>query len=365
MSPDINSLSSSASPSQAPEQPTQNPTSLPSRSRMSGAQESLRHHSPGRTLGNGTVTPPILSHSPQANSLAAAAALNSGLQNEERNPAHGSLRGTSTFERRRSSVRMSLSLNDPSLPAPGEMAISPASAARIPSLPLHGHQSPPSPTRHARAPSLGELHQELEQEQEAQVVRRHSTPHMHLCNSRANLLNQNRLLSMIRQQQAQITALQSQQSANSNAIDDSNPPSDTSRSQTPALRGSIPRSSSRQNSNVFPSHSPSPSLRPQQPSMALNTSVPSGDEFSSIGPSSAVSNASWRDESAFYQAETQNLTRENQMLKQRIRELERQISEVDGPTAVAANSPVIQSSLHTAPVLEADNMNLPSAAGDV
>lgn len=34
-----------------------------------------------------------------------------------------------------------------------------------------------------------------------------------------------------------------------------------------------------------------------------------------------------RDESAFYQAETQMLTRENQMLKQRIRELERQLSD--------------------------------------
>jgi hypothetical protein len=34
-------------------------------------------------------------------------------------------------------------------------------------------------------------------------------------------------------------------------------------------------------------------------------------------PSPATS----RDESAFYQAETQNLTRENQMLKLRIREL--------------------------------------------
>lgn len=33
------------------------------------------------------------------------------------------------------------------------------------------------------------------------------------------------------------------------------------------------------------------------------------------------SSVSTRDESAFYQAETQNLTRENQMLKQRIREL--------------------------------------------
>ena len=37
-----------------------------------------------------------------------------------------------------------------------------------------------------------------------------------------------------------------------------------------------------------------------------------GEEWSLGGP---------RDESAFYQAETQMLTRENQMLKQRIREL--------------------------------------------
>lgn len=42
-----------------------------------------------------------------------------------------------------------------------------------------------------------------------------------------------------------------------------------------------------------------------------------------------------RDESAFYQAETQMLTRENQMLRHRIRDLERQLSELgSGPGAV-------------------------------
>ena len=64
--------------------------------------------------------------------------------------------------RRRSSIRMNLNLNDPALPAPGEMQQSPPSRSRAP--------WPHSP-HHERAPSLGELHQELEYEQEGQVVR--------------------------------------------------------------------------------------------------------------------------------------------------------------------------------------------------
>jgi hypothetical protein len=102
--------------------------------------------------------------SPQTTSLAAAATLNAGLQNEERNPSSGSL--ARSWERRRSSVRMNLSLNDPSLPAPGEMAMSPGFRAHA----SNWSQSSSSPTRHTRQPSLGELHQELESEQEAQVV---------------------------------------------------------------------------------------------------------------------------------------------------------------------------------------------------
>jgi len=60
---------------------------------------------------------------------------------------------------------MNLQLNDPSVPSPGEMAgdisapVSPS--ARLSTADPH----------HSRAPSLGELHQELEAEQEAQVVR--------------------------------------------------------------------------------------------------------------------------------------------------------------------------------------------------
>ena len=57
---------------------------------------------------------------------------------------------------------MNLNLNDPGLPAPGELAMSPSSRSR-------SGQWPHSP-HHERAPSLGELHQELEYEQEGQVV---------------------------------------------------------------------------------------------------------------------------------------------------------------------------------------------------
>lgn len=54
---------------------------------------------------------------------------------------------------------MNLNLNDPAVPAPGEMQRSPSARSRAPYSP-----------HHERAPSLGELHQELEYEQEGQVV---------------------------------------------------------------------------------------------------------------------------------------------------------------------------------------------------
>lgn len=44
--------------------------------------------------------------------------------------------------------------------------------------------------------------------------------------------------------------------------------------------------------------------------------------------SSSLARRSSRDESAFYQAEAAMLTRENQMLQMRIRELERQLNEL-------------------------------------
>ncbi len=59
---------------------------------------------------------------------------------------------------------MNLAQNDPALPGPGELQQgSPRQQTRMPLWPADPH--------HHRAPSLGELHQELENEQEAQVVR--------------------------------------------------------------------------------------------------------------------------------------------------------------------------------------------------
>lgn len=98
-----------------------------------------------------------------SHSLAAAAALNAGLHSEEsRRSSSGSLRGPRR-ERRRSSIRMSLTLNDPSIPGPGELQMSPGASRS------NSNAWPANPT-HQRNPSLGELHQELESEQENQVV---------------------------------------------------------------------------------------------------------------------------------------------------------------------------------------------------
>lgn len=63
-----------------------------------------------------------------------------------------------------------------------------------------------------------------------------------------------------------------------------------------------------------------------------------------LGPS-----ATTRDEASFYQAETQMLTRENQMLKLRIRELERQLSEMN-PTSPITHSPAMGSGLNRPPM---------------
>ena len=59
---------------------------------------------------------------------------------------------------------MNLNINDPAIPAPGEMQMSPGSLGRLLS------STWPATSSHGRQPSLGELHQELENEQEAQVV---------------------------------------------------------------------------------------------------------------------------------------------------------------------------------------------------
>jgi len=68
---------------------------------------------------------------------------------------------------------MNLQLNDPSLPAPGEMINEGQAASYRTASPHSLTGSPTIPSsdlHHFRTPSLGEIHQELEQEQEAQVV---------------------------------------------------------------------------------------------------------------------------------------------------------------------------------------------------
>jgi hypothetical protein len=143
---------------------------------------------------------------------------------------------------------------------------------------------------------------------------------------------------MIRSQQAQINTLQAnQQQPSASAVDDGTPTSERSMSIPPSLSqsthisppvtsplpsaaqprsrspfgfGSISRQSSFADRSRHSSHAGSPALRP------VPGQAGSYDPHDML-PSPATS----RDESAFYQAETQNLTRENQMLKLRIREL--------------------------------------------
>lgn len=190
---------------------------------------------------------------------------------------------------------MNLQIADPALPSPGEMVSDAWSASYRAGSP----HFPPSPMyaadrqnrQHFRTPSLGELHQELESEQEFQV---------------------NRLLVEINRLQAQVQRQQSGEHSGSAVGDDSAPPS--------AFPGSLPRSPG------FPPHargsfdlaradlSRRSRTSSRGPSPALRTT--------SIGDSSDRLNlAGGRDENAFYQAETQMLVRENQMLRLRIKEL--------------------------------------------
>jgi len=201
-------------------------------------------------------------HSPSLSSLQAAATINAGMRNSN------SPRASAT-QRRRSSLLTNLHLNDAQIPGPGEMQDS----------------------HHHRAPSLGQMHQDLENEQEHQV---------------------NRLLHMIRQQQDQIDELHGDQSTAPVSDFDTRPRtlSSSSRQQPLPQR---PVSLSRHSSQAVSvtsgprSSSRSPALRP------ITSPYEHQREDFLLGPT--------RDESAFYQAETQMLTRENQMLKARIREL--------------------------------------------
>ncbi|KAF4550190.1 Hypothetical protein D9617_18g033810 [Elsinoe fawcettii] len=285
MPPDLNSLPPSRSPS-APGSPL---------------LTNIR-----RTSNNNVAEhPPSSPRSPPQNSLQATAAINAGLQRNSSNRTP-----SMSQERRRSSMITSLNLNNTEHPG----STSPQLSGQ-PRSPMMNTADP----NHQRTPSLGQIHQQLENENEAQV---------------------NRLLHMIRVQHDQLAALQSDNSAGgasaeaSSAIDTSAPatvadpvaPRAAADSRSPSMPRSPlqrPTTMSRQSSRgvqLPPGHASnasSPSLRP------LSTTR-SHDEWSMGGV---------RDESSFYQAETSMLQRENQMLKMRIRELERQITDLNKPAA--------------------------------
>ncbi|KAI0017526.1 hypothetical protein F4780DRAFT_755345 [Xylariomycetidae sp. FL0641] len=274
------------------------------------------------------------SPSPRAasTSLQAAATMNAGLQHEpSRRSSSSSLsrqRHSPQAGRRRSSVLMNLQLNDPSIPGPGEMVAEEGTATHSTLSPQPFATSPlltgGGDPHHNRAPSLGELHQELEAEQEAQV---------------------NRLLQMIRQQQVQLQQLQAAQGQSQTSV---------AAEDAPARERST-SNLSQQNMVVPPPTIPTPSSsNPRSPSVTHHRSsfdlarealhrrsrTPSRGASSPRLRSTSISQegephlSGVRDESAYYQAETQSLVRENQMLKHRIRELERQLSDAHASSSV-------------------------------
>ncbi|EFQ33180.1 uncharacterized protein GLRG_08324 [Colletotrichum graminicola M1.001] len=295
-------------------------------------------------------------------SLQAAATMNAGLQHEpSRRSSSGSLsrsRQSPNAGRRRSTVLMNLQLNDPTLPGPGEMVAdnqhahsggattaSPQPMAISPMIVPGGHP------HHNRAPSLGELHQELEAEQEAQV---------------------NRLLQMIRHQQLQLQQLQASQGQNSSAVEDSAIASERSNQGTPISQPSsilppsgytpLPSSGSFSRSPVMPHPRSSFDMARADLQRRSRTSSRGASPRLRSTSMSGDSGDHWvlggRDESAFYQAETQMLVRENQMLRHRIRDLEKQLTDLLSGTTSHGNpsEPVNPSHLRAAAVEEDDSM---------
>lgn len=249
----------------------------------------------------------------------ASGSSSSSLSRNMPSPHHG---------RRRSTVLMNLQLNDPSVPGPGEMINEHTGHQTASPQPLSGSPLLADPHHH-RAPSLGELHQELEAEQEAHVVGLANDSFS--CMQPTNFPPKNRLLQMIRQQQLELQRLQANhpQSQNS-AIDDSSAISEKSGHGTPQpstsqvsiptvpASGSFSRSPGTQRPrNSFDIARADLHRRSRTPSRGASPRLRS----TSISAESGDWVLGGRDESAFYQAETQMLVRENQMLRHRVREL--------------------------------------------
>ncbi|KAK4134213.1 hypothetical protein BT67DRAFT_311497 [Trichocladium antarcticum] len=283
-------------------------------------------------------------------SLQAAATMNAGLQRESPtrpSPTSPFLRSRepSTSDRRRSQVLMNLQIADPAVPAPGEMVSeSPSSSYQTPApfpFPASPRLMASGRSHHSRTPSLGELHQELENEQEFQV---------------------NRLLAEIHRLRQQVESQQQGQAAatgGDEAPDRAAPlPIATSSPHT-----GYPISSSLPRSPGFPRHprssfdiarrsrTPSRHASPRMRSTSITGDA--GEQWSLTG----------RDESAFYQAETQSLTRENQMLRHRCRELaERQLVELQGNNASITHEPAFASQLSRSVSVSEDNTSNPTSS---
>jgi hypothetical protein len=189
---------------------------------------------------------------------------------------------------------------------------------------------------HHRQPSLGEMYQDMEIETEGRV---------------------NRLLHMIRLQQDQLAALQSQnnQSHDSSAIapTPTPPTGSTSRPSSAHPHDSQQQQQQQQQSATasrsasFSNTAAATTMHQQQPSLPHGHGIFNRPHSLSRQSSARISNnasqttspalhpssgglgpltedfllGGTRDDAAFYQAETAQLSRENQMLKFRIREL--------------------------------------------
>jgi hypothetical protein len=136
---------------------------------------------------------------------------------------------------------------------------------------------------------------------------------------------------MIRTQQQQLHQLQTArgEQASTNVIDDSTPTSERSFSFPNVPHPSQGSSVTPRSPNIYPAHPPTRSsfdhARAELHGRSRTPSRTASPRVRATSISMSGEGEQWtlppRDESAFYQAETQMLTRENQMLRMRIREL--------------------------------------------
>jgi hypothetical protein len=138
---------------------TSYPTSPPTH-----ASQSPTHA--GGTLAAAATLNSALSHTHDSNDEPIPTSLSNVLSNSS---SVSSSQESNGADRRRSSIRLRLATMDPTLPAPGELAMSPVARQRAPSL--SAGTGGASSGHHSRNHSLSELHQEAEYEQEAQFVR--------------------------------------------------------------------------------------------------------------------------------------------------------------------------------------------------